>query len=181
MERNGMHVGGEALGNGSTLDEMGTLGGCLGSYLDEGNVVETRRCYLAWRTVLEMLKDRGYSVPSSEIDISLPKFQAIYGQDPDFDRLKFSATHLSDHYKRILVIFCGAALVKVSTIRFIAGQIANRESLTGLILILRKEITSQARKAVNLFSFKVEVFQVCFLISMLFRFSLCIYVAKLWP
>lgn len=51
--------------------------------------------------------------------------------------------------------------MKVTAIRNIAGQIINRDTLTGLILIVENHITSQALKAVNLFSFKVEIFQVC--------------------
>lgn len=39
----------------------------------------------------------------------------------------------------------------------------NGESLAGLILIIQNQITSQAMKTVELFSFKVEIFQVCFL------------------
>lgn len=67
---------------------------------------------------------------------------------------------------QILVVFSGPGIVKVNGVRDIAGQIVNRESLTGLILIVQNQITSQALKAVNLLSFKVEIFQVCF--SLLF-------------
>ena len=51
--------------------------------------------------------------------------------------------------------------MKVTAIQNIAGQIINRDTLTGLMLIVENHITSQALKAVNLFSFKVEIFQVC--------------------
>lgn len=63
----------------------------------------------------------------------------------------------------MLVIFCGPGIVKVNVIRSLATQIVNKDSLTGLILILQNQITNQALKAVDLFSFKVEIFQVCFL------------------
>jgi len=63
------------------------------------------------------------------------------------------------------VVFSGPGIVKVNGVRDIAGQIVNRESLTGLILIVQNQITSQALKAVNLLSFKVEIFQVCFSLS----------------
>ena len=66
---------------------------------------------------------------------------------------------------QILVVFSGPGIVKVNGVRDIAGQIVNRESLTGLILIVQNQITSQALKAVNLLSFKVEIFQVCFSLS----------------
>ncbi|XP_061367584.1 DNA-directed RNA polymerase V subunit 5A [Gastrolobium bilobum] len=147
MEENGEHEREEEVGR------------CLSSYVDEGSN-ESNRYYLSRRTVLEMLKDRGYTIPSSEIDLSLSEFRAIHGQAPEVDRLRFSATHHSNPSKRILVIFCGPGIVKVNVIRSIAGQIVNRDTLTGLILIVQNRITSQGLKAVDLFSFKAEIFQI---------------------
>ena len=63
---------------------------------------------------------------------------------------------------QILVIFCGQNAVKVNSVRSIASQIVNRDTLTGLILIVQNQVTNQALKAVNLLPFKVEIFQVCF-------------------
>ncbi|KAJ1404188.1 RPB5-like RNA polymerase subunit [Sesbania bispinosa] len=127
--------------------------------VDDGSV-ESHRYYLSRRTTLEMLRDRGYSIPSPEIQLSLSEFREIHGHSPDVDRLRFSATHTSDPSKRVLVIFSGPGVVKVNVIRNIAGQIVNRDTLTGLILIVQNQITSQAMKAVKLFSFKVEIFQI---------------------
>lgn len=138
---------------------MESLGRCLSGFVDEGST-ESHRYYLSRRTVLEMLKDRGYSVPSSEIDISLQDFRGVYGQNPDIELLKFSATHKSDPSKRMLVIFCGLGVVKVGMIRLITVQITDRDSLTGLILVLQNNITNQAMKALDLFKFKIEIFQI---------------------
>ncbi|EEF33224.1 DNA-directed RNA polymerase V subunit 5A [Ricinus communis] len=160
MEENGVTAA--VNGNGTDASErfnMEGLGKCFSSYADDGTH-ETHRYYLSRRTVLEMLRDRGYSVPSSEIDLSLQEFRAIHGPNPDIDRLKFSATHTSDPSKRMLVLFGGPGIIKVSTIRAIAGQIVNKDSLTGLILVLQNQITNQAMKAVDLFKFKVEMFQI---------------------
>ncbi|KAK9289510.1 hypothetical protein L1049_007665 [Liquidambar formosana] len=137
----------------------GAWGMCLSSYVDEGSV-ESHRYYLSRRTVLEMLRDRGYAVPNSEIDLSLQEFRSIYGQTPDPERFRISTSLRSDPSKKILVIFCGPGLVKVNVIRSIATQIVNKDSLSRLILILQNQITSQALKAVDLFSFKVETFQI---------------------
>lgn len=51
-------------------------------------------------------------------------------------------------------------MVKVNAMRSIAADVLSRESITGLILVLENHITNQALKAVELFSFKVELFQV---------------------
>ncbi|TKY62687.1 DNA-directed RNA polymerase V subunit 5A [Spatholobus suberectus] len=150
----------------------GEVRGCLSKFVDDGST-ESHRYYLSRRTTLEMLRDRGYSVPSHEIDLSLSEFREMHGQSPDPDRLRLSLTHATNPSKRVsiptqrvslsasvLVIFCGTGVVKVTDIRNIAGQIVNRDTLTGLILIVQNHITSQALKAVNLFSFKVEIFQI---------------------
>ncbi|GAB4851730.1 DNA-directed RNA polymerase V subunit 5A [Ancistrocladus abbreviatus] len=134
-------------------------GRCLSSYVDEGTV-ESHRYFLARRTILEMLRDRGYAVPTSQIDLSLPEFRSTYGPLPDPDRLRISTSLRSDPDIKILVIFCGPSIVKVSAIRSIATQIVNKESLDRLILVLQNQITNQAMKAVDLFSFKVELFQI---------------------
>lgn len=57
-------------------------------------------------------------------------------------------------------MFCGSGMVKVNAMRVIAADVLSRESITGLILVLESHITNQALKAVELFSFKVELFQV---------------------
>ncbi|KAL0555052.1 hypothetical protein IC582_008984 [Cucumis melo] len=135
------------------------FGTCLSSYIDDGTT-ESHRYFLSRRTVVEMLKDRGYTINSPDIDLSLQQFRDIFGQYPDVDRLKLYAAHHSDPSKRVLVVFCGTGAVKVNAIRNIAGQIANKDSLHGLILIVQNQITNQAMKAVELFSFKVEIFQI---------------------
>lgn len=55
-------------------------------------------------------------------------------------------------------------MVKVNAMRAIAAHVLNRESITGLILVLQSHITNQALKAVELFAFKVELFEVYILI-----------------
>ena len=73
---------------------------CLSSFVDEGSI-ESHRYYLARRTLLEMLRDRGYSVPASDIDISLQDFRSFYTQKPDTDRLRISASLRSDPSKKV--------------------------------------------------------------------------------
>ncbi|KAL9232662.1 hypothetical protein vseg_007744 [Gypsophila vaccaria] len=146
-----MEVEGEI--NGEALNQ------CMSSLMDEGTS-ESHRYYLARMTVLEMLKDRGYAVPSSELHLSLPQFRDLYGPKPDVDRLRISTALLSDPTNKILVIFCGPQLVKVSTIRMIGSQIANKESLSGIILIVENRLTSPALKALDMFHSKVETFQI---------------------
>lgn len=77
---------------------------CLSGFVDNGSR-DSLRYYLSRRTVLEMLKDRGYAVALSEINLSVQDFRAIYGQDPDVDRLRISISHQSDPSKRVKKTF----------------------------------------------------------------------------
>lgn len=54
--------------------------------------------------------------------------------------------------------------VKVNTIRGIAMKIMDGDTLNLLIYVIQNQITSQAIKTLELFKFKVEIFQVCFLL-----------------
>ncbi|KAI5682732.1 hypothetical protein M9H77_03960 [Catharanthus roseus] len=145
---------------GMEMDDLAeNFGRCLKSLVDEGSIV-SRRYYLSRRTVLEMLRDRGYLVPDAELELTLQEFRDKYTQDPDVSRLRISALHKDDPSNKILVLYCGPSVVKVNTIRLMGQQIMNGESLAGLILIIQNQITSQAMKTVELFSFKVEIFQI---------------------
>ena len=77
----------------------GEMGRCLSSFVDDGTV-ESHRYYLARRASLEMLKDRGYAVPNSEIQLSLLDFRNSYGPIPDPDRLRILAALRSDPSKK---------------------------------------------------------------------------------
>ncbi|KAL6555348.1 DNA-directed RNA polymerase V subunit 5A [Orobanche gracilis] len=135
------------------------FGTCLSSLLDNGSI-ESHRYYLSRRTVLEMLKDRGFAVPSCEIEVSLEEFRNKYGQMPDTDDLRISALHKDDPSIKTMVIFCGQSIVKVNIIRAIGSMIPNKDSLSRLILVVQNKVTNQALKAVDLFTFKVEIFQI---------------------
>ncbi|KAK4412881.1 DNA-directed RNA polymerase V subunitA [Sesamum alatum] len=147
------------------------LGSCLSSLLDDGRI-ESHRYYLSRRTMLEMLKDRGFAVPSCEIEVSLQEFRTKFGEMPDVDDLRISALHKDDPSIKVLVIFCGPSIVKVNVIRAIATQIVNKDSLSRLILVVQSKITNQALKAVDLFSFKVEIFQITDLLVNITRHAL---------
>ncbi|KAD3338598.1 hypothetical protein R6Q59_026551 [Mikania micrantha] len=134
-------------------------GKCLSGFVDEGSV-ESHRYYLSRRTLLEMLRDRGYDIPDSDIDLTLRQFRDLHGKDIDVDSLRISASHVSDSENKVLAVFCGTGVVKVNAIRWIATQIMNKQDLSRLIIVVQSHITNQAMKAVDLFPFKVEIFQI---------------------
>lgn len=61
---------------------------------------------------------------------------------------------------QVHVLFFGRGEVKVKHVRGIAADLVNKGTLNRLILIVESKITSQAMKALELFKFKVEIFQV---------------------
>ncbi|CAN7061685.1 unnamed protein product [Brassica oleracea var. botrytis] len=132
---------------------------CLSKYVDPSSE-ESHRYYLARRNALEMLRDRGYEVSLEDINLSLQDFRTVYGERPDVDRLRISAHHRSDSSNKVKVVFFGTGKVKVNTIRSVAAEILSQETITGLILVLQNQVTDKALKAIELFTFKVEIFQI---------------------
>ncbi|RWR82522.1 DNA-directed RNA polymerases IV and V subunit 5B-like protein [Cinnamomum micranthum f. kanehirae] len=132
---------------------------CICNMVDKASA-ESHRYYLARRTALEMLKDRGYDIPDSDILVTLPEFRSIFGEKPDLERLRISASLVSQPSKKILVIFCGADVVKLAIIRGIYSQVG-KDNLHRMILVLQNKMTAQARQATKeVFQFKVELFQI---------------------
>ncbi|TVU27044.1 hypothetical protein EJB05_29622 [Eragrostis curvula] len=168
---------------------------CISSMIDRGDV-ESKRLFLARRTVLEMLRDRGYSVQEHELARTLPEFRAWWAERPELERLSITTTLVSDHSNKVVfltvfwpsmimdkhlpridrsgssgcaelcvvdrlkVIFCPPEPVKKATIREIYSGIKD-ENLSRLILVLQGKIMSQARESLkDIFSFKVDTFQI---------------------
>lgn len=132
---------------------------CICNMVDNGSI-ESHRYFLARRTSLEMLRDRGYHIPESEIQLTLLEFRSIYGEKPDLERLRISASLTSDPSKKILVVFCGTDALKLNVVRGIYNQIQN-DNLHSLILVLQSKMTAQAKQAIKeIFTFKVQLFQI---------------------
>ncbi|OMO73439.1 hypothetical protein CCACVL1_17261 [Corchorus capsularis] len=150
------------LGNGGRSPGPGGNDGgdkdCIKSMVDQGSV-ESRRFYLSRKTALEMLKDRGYNVDESEITRSLTEFRSLFGDNPELERLRISATLRSNPSKKILVVFMGKNEIRKATIFALRGDIS-KENLSGLILVLQSKMNSFARKELESFAFKVEEFQI---------------------
>ncbi|CAK9140268.1 unnamed protein product [Ilex paraguariensis] len=181
---------------------------CITRFVDRGSL-ESHRLYLARRTVLEMLRDRGYIVPDSEIDRSLSDFRSAFGDNPNLERLRICASLRSNPSKKgvyecvgfsyrkdfalfidgkgyneldspILVIFCGTAEIRKAVIIGILSQIVNKESLHRVILVLQSKMNFHARKIVDEYSIKVETFQVSyFVLNQTSQFQFCYKVTDL--
>ncbi|GJM88037.1 hypothetical protein PR202_ga04055 [Eleusine coracana subsp. coracana] len=87
-------VAGGLLGDDDDVPEPAA---CISSMIDRGGSVESHRLFLARRTVLEMLRDRGYSVLESDLARTLPEFRAWWADRPELERLSIATTLASDH------------------------------------------------------------------------------------
>ncbi|KAI4323522.1 hypothetical protein L6164_023119 [Bauhinia variegata] len=156
-----VNVSGKANADGDIMVATangGDYDGFLKCFMDQGSV-ESRRYYLCRKTVFEMLNDRGYNVPESELTRSLDQFRAEFGQHPDLDFLRIRVPLRSDPSNKILVIFLGTSEINIKTIRGIYGQIMNKETLKRLILIVQSKMTSYSRKELQKYPFQVEIFK----------------------
>jgi len=83
-------------------DGVPEVAACISSMIDRGGSVESHRLYLARCTALEMLRDRGYSVPEEELARTLPEFRAWWADKPELERLAFSTTLASDPSNKVV-------------------------------------------------------------------------------
>jgi len=86
-------------------DGVPEVAACISSMIDRGGSVESHRLFLARRTALEMLRDRGYSVPEDELARTLPEFRAWWADKPELERLAFSTTLASDPSNKVGFFF----------------------------------------------------------------------------
>ncbi|KAK6140550.1 hypothetical protein DH2020_025709 [Rehmannia glutinosa] len=75
---------------------------CIASMVDTGSV-ESHRYYMARRTLIEMLHDRGYLVDNMEAELcrSLADFRAAYGDKPEPESLRLIACRATDPSRKI--------------------------------------------------------------------------------
>lgn len=85
-------------------DDVPEVAACISTMLDRGGSVESHRLFLARRTALEMLRDRGYAVPEEELARTLPEFRAWWEYRPELERLAFSTTLTSDPSSKVGVL-----------------------------------------------------------------------------
>ncbi|XP_066336402.1 DNA-directed RNA polymerase V subunit 5A-like [Miscanthus floridulus] len=141
-------------------DAVPEVAACISTMLDRGGSVESHRLFLARRTALEMLRDRGYAVPEDELARTLPEFRAWWEDKPELERLAFSTTLASDPSSKVKIVFCPPEPVKLVAIRVVYTGVKD-ENLSRLILILQGRIMSKAREAIKeIFPFKVDTFQI---------------------
>ncbi|KAL0379822.1 UNVERIFIED_CONTAM: DNA-directed RNA polymerase V subunitC [Sesamum angustifolium] len=135
--------------NTAVHDGEGCGTACILSMVDNSSV-ESRRYYLARRTLMEMLRDRGYVVANMEVELSrsLADFREVFGHKPEAERLRIIACRASDRRGR------------KRNIVGILSQIVNKETLDRVILILQSKMNVHAQKVLDEYPVKVETFPI---------------------
>ncbi|KAK9074333.1 hypothetical protein SSX86_006931 [Deinandra increscens subsp. villosa] len=135
---------------------------CILNQADDGPP-ESHRYFLARRTVLEMLRDRGCKIDESEITRSLAEFRLTFGDRPDPDQLCISAPLVSKPSKKIMVVVCGPEEInkaKATNILFNIFIKEHKDSLHRIIIVMGSKMNHFARKEFDMCQVKVEVFPI---------------------
>ncbi|XP_058782606.1 DNA-directed RNA polymerase V subunit 5C-like [Vicia villosa] len=136
---------------------------CMVRLRHEGTI-ESIRYFECRRTLMEMLRDRGYNVSESDLTLTLPEFRSRFGQYPKPESLGLITSHRNNPSNKVQVMFRGNEDIKKKTLMEIYSQIVDRENLSRLILIVQSKMTPYARKDLETCQCKVEIIKLADLV-----------------
>ncbi|XP_078437138.1 DNA-directed RNA polymerases II and IV subunit 5A-like [Wolffia australiana] len=121
---------------------------------------DASRLFRIRRTVMQMLRDRGYLVGDFEINMSKQQFLDKFGETIKRDDLVINKTKRGDSSDQIYVFFPEEAKVGVKSLKTYVNRMKS-ENVFRAILICQQNLTPFARSAIQDFShkFHLEVFQ----------------------
>ncbi|XP_061351242.1 DNA-directed RNA polymerases II and IV subunit 5A-like [Gastrolobium bilobum] len=121
---------------------------------------EMSRLYRVRKTVMLMLRDRGYLVGDFEINMSKLEFKNKYGENMKREDLVINKTKKDNSTDQIYVFFPDEPKVGVKTMKTYTNRM-NSENVFRAIMVAQQNLTSFARTCVSEISskFHLEVFQ----------------------
>ncbi|XVF88581.1 hypothetical protein PTKIN_Ptkin19aG0062100 [Pterospermum kingtungense] len=121
---------------------------------------EIKRLFQIRKTVLQMLKDRGYFVGDFEINMPKEQFISKYGENMKREDLIINKVSRNDSSDQIYVFFPDEAKVGVKTMKMYTNRMKS-ENVFRAILVVQQNLTPFARTCINEISskFHLEVFQ----------------------
>ncbi|KAL6504558.1 DNA-directed RNA polymerases II and IV subunit 5A [Orobanche gracilis] len=120
---------------------------------------EITKLYRIRKTVLQMLRDRGYKVGDFEIEMSRDQFLQKYGENLKREDLVISKDMRDDSSDKIYVFFPENAKVGVKDVRTYYSRM-KEEGVHRAILVLQQNLTAFGRNCISALSsnFHMEVF-----------------------
>ncbi|KAG5243398.1 hypothetical protein OIU77_030479 [Salix suchowensis] len=121
---------------------------------------EIKRLFRIRKTVMQMLKDRGYFVGDFEIKMTREQFESKYGNNMKREDLVINKAKRSDSSDQIYIFFPEEAKVGVKTMKTYTNRMKS-ENVFRAILVVQQNLTPFARTCINEIStkFHLEVFQ----------------------
>ncbi|XP_041006346.1 DNA-directed RNA polymerases II and IV subunit 5A-like [Juglans microcarpa x Juglans regia] len=121
---------------------------------------EITRLFRIRRTVMQMLKDRGYFVGDFEIDMTKEQFKDKYGESMKREDLVINKAKRNDSSDQIYIFFPDEPKVGVKTMKTYSQRMKS-ENVFRAILVVQQNLTPFARSSISEIStkFHLEVFQ----------------------
>ncbi|KAG9454876.1 hypothetical protein H6P81_007780 [Aristolochia fimbriata] len=121
---------------------------------------DASRLYRIRRTVMQMLRDRGYLVGDFEINMSKAQFVDKFGEHVKREDLVINKAKRSDTSDQIYIFFPEESKVGVKTMKTYIERMKN-ENVLRAILVVQQNLTAFARTCISEISQKyhLEVFQ----------------------
>eukprot|EP01083_Nonionella_stella_P111220 326145_1 len=117
---------------------------------------ELSKFYKAWKTVNQMLKDRGYNIEEEELNKSFEAFKNDYDETPSRAEFKIYAEHQDDPSNNIIVFFPEEDKLGVPTIKEVCKKMEEHEVSKGII-VMKIEVTAFARRALEKVSGRCQI------------------------
>ncbi|XP_059443465.1 DNA-directed RNA polymerases II and IV subunit 5A-like [Corylus avellana] len=131
---------------------------------------EINRLFRIRRTVMQMLKDRGYFVGDFEIDMTKEQFKDKYGENMKREDLVINKAKRNDSSDQIYVFFPEEPKVGVKTMKTYSQRM-KAENVYKAILVVQQSLTPFAKSSINEISskFQLDVFQVKLIALMILK------------
>ena len=111
------------------------------------DIEELNKLYRIWRTLIQMMVDRGYHVPESMVLLSLNGFKQKIGESKSRDCLTMEFCKQEDEDSKILIYFPDDTRITVPIIASIAQRM-HKEGFKRTIMIGKGNITPSAKQAI---------------------------------
>ncbi|GMY21382.1 DNA-directed RNA polymerases II and IV subunit 5A [Fagus crenata] len=121
---------------------------------------ETNRLFRIRKTVMQMLRDRGYLVADFEVDMTKDQFRRKYGDSMKREDLVINKSKRNVTSNQIYVFFPEEPKVSVKTMKTYTNRMKS-ENVFRAIMVVQQNLTPFARTCISEISgkFHLEVFQ----------------------